>query len=117
MNLGMGCTYDCSYCFLQGYLNVHGIIIPYNIDDYLVDDKIVASTKGFFNYNRIGSGEFTDSLIFDDLTNFSKKIINYFKHKKNIYFEFKTKSTNIHTLLSCGGTENIVIAWSVNAKK
>jgi spore photoproduct lyase len=117
MNLGMGCIYDCSYCFLQGYQNAHGIIIPYNIDDYLVDDKIVASTKGFFNYNRIGSGEFTDSLIFDDITNFSKKIINYFKHKKNIYFEFKTKSTNIHTLLSCGGTENIVIAWSVNAKK
>ncbi|MDR1244231.1 MAG: hypothetical protein LBJ79_03515 [Endomicrobium sp.] len=90
VNLGLGCIYDCSYCFLQGYQNVHGIIIPYNIDDYLVDDKIVASTKGFFNYTRIGSGEFTDSLIFDDITNFSKKIINYFKHKKNIYFEFKT---------------------------
>jgi spore photoproduct lyase len=117
MNLGMGCIYDCSYCFLQGYQNVHGITIPYNIHDYLVDDKIITSTKRFFNYKRIGSGEFTDSLIFDDITNFSKKIIDYFKLKKDIYFEFKTKSINIHNLLSSGGTENIVVAWSINAAK
>jgi spore photoproduct lyase len=117
MNLGMGCIYECSYCFLQGYQNVQGIVVPYNIDDYLVDNKIVASTKGFFNYKRIGSGEFTDSLIFDDITNFSQKIVEYFKPNKDIYFEFKTKSTNIHNLLFCGGAGNIVVAWSVNTKK
>jgi spore photoproduct lyase len=117
MNLGMGCIYDCSYCFLQGYQNVTGIIIPYNIEDYLKDDKIVSSTQGFFNYKRIGSGEFTDSLVFDHITNFSTYIINYFRNKKDIYFEFKTKSSNIQNLLNAGGQKNIVIAWSVNSNE
>jgi spore photoproduct lyase len=117
MNLGMGCIYDCSYCFLQGYQNVPGIVIPYNIEDYLQDEKIVSSTNGFFNCKRIGSGEFTDSLIFDNITNFSSKIIDYFKTKNDIFFEFKTKSTNIDNLLKNGGAKNIVAAWSVNSTK
>ena len=115
MNIGIGCIYDCSYCFLQGYQNVSGIVIPYNIEDYLQDEKIISSTKGFFNSKRIGSGEFTDSLIFDDITNFSSKIISYFKIKNDIFFEFKTKSTNINNLLNIGGEKNIVAAWSVNS--
>ncbi|MDR3112946.1 MAG: hypothetical protein LBU09_01040, partial [Endomicrobium sp.] len=60
MNLGMGCPYECSYCFLQAYQNIEGIVLPCNVGDYLQDDKIIASTRGFFNYKRIGSGEFTD---------------------------------------------------------
>jgi spore photoproduct lyase len=116
MNLGMGCPYECSYCFLQGYQNLAGIVLPYNIDDYLQDDKIAASTRGFFNYKRIGSGEFTDSLVFDHITGFSKPITDFFK-KRDEVFEFKTKSVNIGNLLECGGQKNIVAAWSVNALK
>ena len=117
MNLGMGCPYECSYCFLQAYQNAPGIILPYNIDDYLQDDKIVSSTQGFFNYKRIGSGEFTDSLVFDHITEFSKPIIEFFKKRNDISFEFKTKSININNLLERGGQKNIVAAWSVNTLK
>lgn len=115
MNLGMGCPYECSYCFLQGYQNIPGILIPYNIEDYLDDEKIVSSARGFFNYKRIGSGEFTDSLVFDKITDFSKQIISFFKKRKNISFEFKTKSLEIKNLLQEGGQSNIVAAWSVNS--
>ncbi|GHT07785.1 hypothetical protein AGMMS49532_01290 [Endomicrobiia bacterium] len=115
MNLGMGCIYDCSYCFLQGYQNTAGIIIPYNIEDYLCDEKIEGSIKEFFNFKRIGNGEFTDSLVFDDITRFSTRIIGYFKKKNDIFFEFKTKSANVKNLLESGGKENIVVAWSVNS--
>lgn len=117
INLGMGCIYDCSYCFLQGYQNIPGIVIPYNITDYLEDEKIGRSTQVLFNYTRIGSGEFTDSLVFDHITDFSTFIINYFKNKKDIFFEFKTKSSNIQNLLNAGGQENIVAAWSVNSNE
>lgn len=117
MNLGMGCAYECSYCFLQAYQNIPGIVIPCNISDYLSDEKIISFSKGFFNYKRIGSGEFTDSLIFDHITAFSIPITDFFKSRKEIFFEFKTKSLNIENLLSIGGTNNIVAAWSVNSLK
>jgi spore photoproduct lyase len=115
MNLGMGCIYDCSYCFLQSYQNIPAIVIPCNITDYLQDEKIISLTQGFLKYKRIGSGEFSDSLVFDHITNFSAHIINYFKNKKDIFFEFKTKSSNIENLLNAGGQENIVVAWSINS--
>ncbi|MDR2436698.1 MAG: hypothetical protein LBD17_01315 [Endomicrobium sp.] len=117
MNLGIGCIYDCSYCFLQGYQNIPAIVIPYNVTDYLQDEKIIRGSQIFFQYKRIGSGEFTDSLVFDHITNFSKYIINYFKNKKDILFEFKTKSSNIQNLLNVGGKENIVVAWSINSNE
>ncbi|MDR0977993.1 MAG: hypothetical protein LBL71_03035 [Endomicrobium sp.] len=117
MNTGTGCLYNCSYCFLQGYQNIPGIVINCNITDYLQDEKITPAAHSFFNYKRIGNGEFTDSLIFDYITNFSTSIINYFKTKKEIFFEFKTKSLNIENLLKAGGQKNIVAAWSVNAEE
>lgn len=117
INLGMGCPYECSYCFLQGYQNIPGIVLPYNISDYLTTEKITPHTKGFFNSKRTGSGEFTDSLVFDHITNFSKPITDFFKKHPDILFEFKTKSVNIGNLLESGGTPNIVAAWSVNSKK
>jgi spore photoproduct lyase len=117
MNLGMGCPYECSYCFLQGYQNVPGMILPYNISDYLKEEEIVSDTKGFFGYKRIGSGEFTDSLVFDDITEFSGPIVDFFKNHRDTLFEFKTKSLNIGNLLKSGGSKNIVAAWSVNSLK
>jgi spore photoproduct lyase len=117
MNLGMGCPYECSYCFLQAYQNIEGIVLPYNAGDYLQDDKIIASARGFFNYKRIGSGEFTDSLVFDHITEFSKPITDFFKKRDEVSFEFKTKSVNVSNLLEAGGQKNIVAAWSVNSLK
>ncbi|MDR3048770.1 MAG: hypothetical protein LBV16_02870 [Elusimicrobiota bacterium] len=115
MNLGMGCPYECSYCFLQGYQNIAGIVLPYNIGDYLLDEKISGAVKGLFDYKRIGSGEWTDSLVFDDITQFSKPIIEFFRNKPDIFFEFKTKSANVSNILSIDPAKNIAIAWSVNA--
>lgn len=117
LNIGYGCLYECSYCFLQGYQNVAGIILPCNLPDFLSTNKIKPTDNKMFFLPRVGSGEFTDSLIFDDVTLFSNDIVKFFKENKNISFEFKTKSTNINNLLKLGGKENIVISWSVNAEQ
>ena len=117
LNIGYGCLYECSYCFLQGYQNVAGIILPCNLPDFLNREKIKPIDNKMFFLPRVGSGEFTDSLIFDDITLFSNDIVKFFKENKDISFEFKTKSTNIDNLLKLGGSENIVISWSVNAEQ
>jgi len=59
--------------------------IPYNIENYLCDEKIEGSIKEFFNFKRTGNGEFTDSSIYDDITRFSTKKIGYLK-KRMIFF-------------------------------
>ncbi len=117
LNIGYGCLYECSYCFLQGYQNVAGIILPCNLPDFLNRDKIKPVDNKMFFLPRVGSGEFTDSLLFDDVTLFSNDIVKFFKENKDISFEFKTKSTNIDNLLKLGGSENIVVSWSVNAEQ
>ncbi|MBR3655178.1 MAG: hypothetical protein IKN62_07090 [Elusimicrobia bacterium] len=117
LNIGYGCLYECSYCFLQGYQNVAGIVLPCNLPDFLSRDKIKPVNNKMFFLPRVGSGEFTDSLLFDDITLFSNDIVKFFKENKDISFEFKTKSTNIDNLLKLGGSENIVVSWSVNAEQ
>ena len=111
LNLGFGCPYDCSYCYLQHYTNFPGIILPANIEDFFIAfDKI---NKTLTHPIRIGTGEFTDSLAMDHITAYSKKLVPYFKDK-NVIFELKTKSNNIDNLLNMPAANNCVISWSLN---
>lgn len=115
INLGFGCRFECEYCFLQQYQNLHAVLFPANVDAFLSKIDQASFTKGLFDRPRIGSGEFTDSLVFDDITQYSQKIVPFFKKRPHLQFEFKTKSVNIGGLLKEGGAENIVVAWSVNS--
>lgn len=115
INLGFGCRFECEYCFLQQYQNLHAVLLPANVRDFL--DKIDGAkfNKGPFDRPRIGSGEFTDSLVFDGLTRYSRELVPFFRARPHLQFEFKTKSICIEGLLEEGGAENVVVGWSVNA--
>ena len=113
INLGFGCLYECNYCFLQQYQNLPAIALPSNIEDFLAKIPTAVFRHGRFNYIRLGSGEFTDSLLFDDITNYSADIIKFFQGRPE-FFEFKTKSANIDNLLKLPAQKNIVVGWSVN---
>ncbi len=117
VNLGFGCRFECEYCFLQQYQNLHAVLLPANVDDFLAKIEQGSFRKGPFLRPRIGSGEFTDSLVFDDLTQYSQQIVPFFKKHAQWDFEFKTKSVNIGGLLQVGGCENVVVSWSVNSSK
>lgn len=114
-NLGFGCPYDCTYCYLQHYTNFPGILMPVNIEEILSKLKpLLQQTK--IIKKRIGTGEFTDSLALDDITEYSKYIIPFFNQTEYI-LEFKTKSTNIDNILNFKPTPHIVISWSINPQK
>lgn len=115
VNLGFGCRFECEYCFLQQYQNLHAVLLPANVEDFLQKIDAAPWRKGIFDRPRIGSGEFTDSLVFDDLTLYSHQLVPFFRMRPHLQFEFKTKSVNIGELLKLGGSENVVVAWSVNA--
>ncbi|MDD2702421.1 MAG: hypothetical protein PHC33_00190, partial [Candidatus Omnitrophica bacterium] len=116
LNIGFGCAYECAYCFLQEYQNIPGIIIPVQLSDFFSRFR-ERKGRGIFASRRIGTGEFTDSLLFDRLTGFSGEIIEFFKRYPGVDFEFKTKSTCVESILERTPEKNIVISWSVNPQR
>ncbi|MFN7169781.1 MAG: radical SAM protein [Candidatus Omnitrophota bacterium] len=117
-NLGLGCIYECVYCYLQFYLkNIPGIILPANLEDFFRNFPKRFYNYQFFRKPRIGNGEFTDSLALDNLTEWSCELIEFFRKKPEIFFEFKTKSSNIDNLFKVKPQDNIVIYWSLNPQK
>jgi spore photoproduct lyase len=108
-NLSFGCIFECSYCYLQEYTNSPGIIFPANIDRFF-DEFPSYKRRGM----RIGTGEFSDSLMLDNITEYSLPIIDFFRKHEDVRFEFKTKSVNTGNLLDAPHAGNIVISWSLN---
>lgn len=111
-NLGFGCIFDCTYCYLQEYTNTPGIILPANIENFF--NKFSAyKHKGL----RLGTGEFSDSLALDHITEYSFAIIDFLRKEHCLTFEFKTKSNNIANLLKAKHRGNIVVSWSLNPQR
>jgi len=115
-NISFGCLYNCTYCYLNSYINSYGIIQFTNLNFILKEIKKNFKDKTGRIY-RIGSGEYTDSLMIDDLTGICRSVIIESKNFKNIIFEFKTKSDNVDHLLDIRDKGNIVLAWSLNTEK
>lgn len=112
VNLGFGCIYDCSYCFLQNYTNCRGIVLPVNSADFLKRlEHVLRRNKRTL---RMGTGEFSDSLALDDITGFARMLIEFFSRFDNATIELKTKSANVKHLLSLDHNRRSVIAWSLN---
>ncbi|MFH1379600.1 MAG: radical SAM protein [bacterium] len=112
IDIGIGCHYNCSYCFLHQYQQHPGTIV------YVNADHILQSLSAYIKYKspfmRIGTGEFTDSLITDHITGYSKKFIAYFARQDRCVLELKTKGTNIDNLINLKHNLQTVIAWSLN---
>jgi spore photoproduct lyase len=111
INLGFGCPFDCSYCFLQQYSNLPGIALDANLDDFL--SRLETYLSNFKKPVRIGTGEFSDSLALDHITQYSKTLVPFFADK-NALFELKTKSVNIDNLLELEHKGRTVVSWSLN---
>jgi len=111
-NLQTGCLYRCSYCILQEYLDT---LEPVFFRNWLSLDRELASLAATTPHLRLGTGELSDSLVFEDLAPRAQKTIDLFQRHHRIVFEFKTKSTRIKALLSRKKAEpNIVVSWSLN---
>lgn len=114
VNLIKNCMYDCSYCFLQDFLENNPVMSAYvNVEDLLreLDEVFTAHPDRVF---RVGTGELTDSLALDDVIPYSAHLVPFFAQKNNAVLELKTKSAKVENLLRQAGTKNIIISWSLN---
>lgn len=116
LNLGQQCNFNCSYCYLQDYLNTPTLQIYSNIDKALAELKVMAESHGELPY-RVGTGEIIDSLSLDPLTLYSRDLIEFFRSYPNWILEFKTKSDCVDQFLDCNHAGNVVVSWSINPAK
>lgn len=113
LNLGSQCNMNCSYCYLQSYLNSRATKIFTNIDQALEELKQMAEAHPDQPF-RVGTGEVIDSLSLDPLTLYSRKLISFFNQFPNWTLEFKTKSSQVDQFLDLEHAGNTVVSWSIN---
>jgi spore photoproduct lyase len=115
LNLGSQCNFNCSYCYLQSYLNNSTLQIYSNLDKALNELEEFAKVHPDLPY-RVGTGEITDSLSLDPITLYSKELIGFFTRFPKWTLEFKTKSSFVDQFLDTPHAGNVVVSWSLNSE-
>jgi len=111
LHTGTFCTMDCSYCILQAYF--HPPVLQY----FTGLDRFGHSLDKIFKENtifRIGTGEYTDSLIWEKISLQPGFLVRKFADQNNCILELKTKTVNIDSLLNLDHNEKTIISWSLN---
>jgi len=111
INFAYNCPLNCSYCILQEYLTYPTLTLFVNIEK--LEDEII-NYKKTHEYIRIGTGELTDSLIWEKIYPFSQWFISLFQKHEDIIFEFKTKTNYIENFPSLKSNKNIIVSFSIN---
>lgn len=113
LNLGLQCHMNCSYCYLQNYINTPILTIYSNIEKALSELQVLADQYGHLPY-RVGTGETIDSLGLDPLTQYSHVLIDFFKDYPQWTLELKTKSAHIDQFINQPHQGNVLVSWSIN---
>ena len=111
LHIGTFCILDCAYCILQSYF--HPPVLQYFINHQDMFDEL----RSFFSqrrYRRIGTGEYTDSMIWEPWTKLSAELIPHFGAQSHAVLELKTKTTHIQNLRDLPHNRRTIMAWSVN---
>lgn len=116
LNWGTQCDMNCSYCYLQSFINSPVTTLYSNIDSALEELKSIGVDSKDKKI-RIGTGETVDSLSLDDFTLHSRKLIDFFRDYPNWTLEFKTKSAKVEQFLDCESPGNVVVSWSINPQE
>lgn len=111
LHTGTFCTMDCSYCILQAYF--HPPVLQYFAGlDVLSQglDQVFAKNKIL----RIGTGEYTDSLIWEPVSLSPRFLVEKFAGQDRAALELKTKTVNVSSLLDLDHRGKTILSWSVN---
>jgi len=111
LHCGTFCTMDCAYCILQAYF--HPPVLQY----FAGFDQYTAALDPIFQGEtilRIGTGEYTDSLIWEPVSLMPKFLVEKFASQDRSILELKTKTVNIDALVDLEHNRKTILSWSVN---
>lgn len=111
LHIGAFCTMDCSYCILQSYF--HPPVLQYfvNHHDLLSELDSLFQKK---SVRRVGTGEFTDSMIWEWWTDLSSLLVPEFARQSSAVLELKTKTIAIKGLKNLDHNRKTIVSWSLN---
>ena len=114
LHIGCYCTMDCAYCILQGYF--HPPVLTYFINQEDMSDELedAFARKEIL---RIGTGEFTDSLIWDMWSDLTPRLVERFGRQNHAILELKTKTVAIDRLKGLKHNGKTIVAWSLNTPR
>ncbi len=111
LHIGSYCTMDCAYCILQSYF--HPPVLQYFVNH---EDLMGELEKAFQQpgVRRMGTGEFTDSLIWEKWSDLTPNLILRFGEQNHAVLELKTKTAAIDHLKALRHKRKTIMAWSLN---
>ena len=113
LQVTLNCPMDCTYCVLQGYVNVPAITVFVNVED-LLEELETRWAEHPDRVWRLGTGEFGDSLALDGLMGLNELLIPRFAGQGQAILEIKSKWPQLEHLLSLGPNRQVIFAWSLN---
>ncbi len=111
LHIGTFCTMDCSYCILQSYFHPPALQYFVNHDDMLSELDSLFQKK---MVRRVGTGEFTDSMIWERWTDLSSLLVPEFAEQSSTVLELKTKTIAIERLKNLDHNRKTIASWSLN---
>jgi len=105
------CTMDCSYCILQSYF--HPPLLQFFVNREDLDAELTAYFQNG-TIGRVGTGEFTDSLIWEKYTDLTEYLVTRFSRQETSVLELKTKTVAIERLEGLDHHRKTILAWSLN---
>lgn len=114
IHIGENCPLRCSYCILQAYFQDRVLKVWANQDDLWAElDQAFGADAG--RRFRVGTGEFTDSLVLEPLTGFSRDLVEFLARHENVCLELKSKVVDLSWMDVARDPRRVLPAWSMNA--
>ncbi|MBW2612656.1 MAG: DNA photolyase [Deltaproteobacteria bacterium] len=113
LHMASFCNMDCSYCILQTYFHPPVLQLFVNYDDLSAELNRLFARK---RISRIGTGEFTDSLIWERFTQLTPLLVKKFSEQNRAVLELKTKTVAVDALKDLPHNRKTIVAWSLNTE-
>jgi spore photoproduct lyase len=113
LQVALNCPCDCTYCILQGYVNLPAVTVFVNVEDLQAELR-ARWAEAPDQVWRLGTGEFGDSLALDELTGLHEGLMPLFAQHPAAFLEIKSKWHHLEHLLPLGPNPQVIFAWSLN---
>ncbi|MDQ2084926.1 DNA photolyase [Herbivorax sp. ANBcel31] len=109
----LNCIFDCKYCYLQGMYPSANIVAFVNTEDFKNEISDMISKKPIF----LATSYDTDLIGFHNIIPYMDYFYDFFKEKKNLTVEIRTKSGNQTFYKNYSSLDNLIVAFTLSPKE